>query len=168
VETWSDERMTQYNVSPAEYAQLQAKATYPVQEGWRNGTLTVFVPGVPYNFKSGGQTSRGGLMKHRRLVESWRNRTGSHLYAHRIPGLPHWSPAAPKRVTFTVYSRNPFDSDGREVACSPSRDALKDMQIIDDDRDSSRHVFLYDQVTSRKLAFVHGIAIAITLRPLNI
>jgi hypothetical protein len=160
------------NVTPAEYAQLQARAQSPVREGWRDGALSVFVPGIPYNFKSGGQTTRGGLMKHRRLVKEWRERTADRIFAvmsendlgeKRAPFLA-WKQSDPKRVTFTVYSRNAFDSDGREVCCSPSRDALKDMHLVTDDRDSAGNVFIYEQITSRKATFVRGIAIRIELR----
>lgn len=147
----------------------QTKATCPVVEGWKDGALTVFVPGAPYNFKSGGQTTRDGLMKHRRLVKEWRERTGARLYivmsdndqGARPATYLRWKPEQPKRVTFTVYSRNAFDSDGREVACSPSRDALKDMLLVTDDRDSARNVFTYKQETSRAAGSVYGIAIRI-------
>lgn len=139
-------------------AQQKAKAECPVVEGWRDGALTVWVPGKPYNFKSGSATTHGAMMKHRKLVAEWRDRTGSRIYAQKIAP---WTPAAPKRVTFTVYSRKPFDDDGLRVTCSPSRDALIDMRLIDDDATARGHVFVYDNVVRPKMSELHGIAIRI-------
>jgi hypothetical protein len=158
------------NVTPAEYETLtrrhaQARADYPVLEGWTHGALVVFIPGKPYNFKSEGHGTRGALMKHRRLVKAWRERTAAHLLPFAGPGRTWpWPAATPKAVTFTVYSWNAFDSDGREVAASPCRDALKDMQLVTDDRDAAQNVFTYAQIVTRRRGAVYGIAIRITLR----
>ena len=166
--------MTTARVTPQWLAQQVAKATAPVVEGWRDGVLSIFVPGTPYNFKSASALSMATMMKHRRLVKEWRQRTGERLYRWRRDAVWRrgvlytpwpWRAAEPKRVHFTVYCRNPFDGvDGLRVVCSPSTDALKDMGLIDDDRDSSRHAFTHEQQPSRKRGSVYGIAVTVEAR----
>lgn len=148
------------SITKEEYAQLQAKATYPVTEGWKNGVLTVFVPGKPMNPQDGKLRHP---LKKAKTVAAWRDRTGSRIYAQRIPGLPWWTPAAPKKITFTVYSRQAFDDDNLSAVCKPVRDALKDMLIIVDDAPRHGHAFKYTNVVAPRQADVHGIAIRIEL-----
>jgi hypothetical protein len=153
------------NVTPAEYAQLQARAQSPVLEGWRDGALTVFVPGKPTHYK--GKGHRYTVAKH---TKDWRERVGSRLLARmseagprRRPSWP-WSDTQPKRVSFIVISRNAFDADNLELVCSPCRDALKDMALIQDDRTSAGHEFTYQNMTTRKVGAVLGISIRVELR----
>lgn len=148
------------NVTKEWVAQQQAKASYPVTEGWKNGVLTVFVPGKPMNPQAGDLRHH---MKKARATAEWRDRTGSRIYAQRIPWIPWWTPAAPKKITFTVYSRQAFDDDNLAMVCKPSRDALKDMKIIVDDAPKHGHAFKYANEVRPKLADVHGIAIRIEL-----
>jgi hypothetical protein len=148
-------------------AQQLAKATAPVTEGWKDGALCVFVEGRPWNPQAGDMRNR---WKKARTVKTWRERTASRLLPHaRAYSVVHgryvfpWEPRQPKRVAFTVYSRQAFDDDNLSAVCKPSRDALKDMRVIDDDAPKCGHLFLYRNVVAPRLADVHGIAIAIGL-----
>jgi hypothetical protein len=76
-----------------------------------------------------------------------------------------WPAGAMKRITFTVYGRARFDDDNLRAVCKPVRDAVQDMAIIDNDRPSAGHTFLYEQAPpTRKVGAAHGIAIRIELR----
>ncbi len=149
----------------AKGAQEAVAARSPVPEGWHGGGLTIFVQGRPWNPLNGGQRS---YMKHARLRKAWRERTASRLLSHANiitrrdwPYRWPWRPATPKRITFTVYARNAFDSDNLEAVCKSVRDALKDAGMIQDDRPSAGHTFEYAQVPTRKAGAVHGIAVRI-------
>ena len=151
-------------------AQQAAKAGAPVKEGWKDGALTVFVPGAPRHFK--GKGNRYTVSKH---TKEWRERTAVRLLEHRLPGAHlepwPWKPEQPKRITFTVYCRNAFDgADNLRLVCSPVKDALgprgprkPGMGLIDDDRDSSGHEFHYQQTVTRKAGSVYGIAVRIEM-----
>ena len=163
-----DGAMTE-GVTKAWVAQQAMKAACPVVEGWRDGALTIFVPGVPKHFK--GRGHRYTVSRH---TKNWRERTASRLLAHCSGWAPRemrfivacgfatpwpWRANAPKRITFTVYtSGRGFDDDNLELVASPCRDALKDMRIIDDDTPAAGHCFTYAQVTK---AAVVGIAMAV-------
>lgn len=71
------------------------------------------------------------------------------------------SPTLPKRVTFRVYVHNLYDDDNLRTALKPTRDALKDMSIIDDDRPSSGHEFIYLQEMSRGKDARRGVEITV-------
>lgn len=157
------------NVSREWVAQQAAKATAPVREGWSDGALTVFVPGRPRNPLN---SSHGHWTKHARWAKTWRERT-SMAFWRRAPlysaslgtRVFHWLAEDPKRVTFTVYGPARFDDDNLRAVCKPARDSLKDMRVIDDDRDSAGHVFVYEQAPpTRKAGSVHGIAIRIEVQ----
>ena len=152
-----DGAMTE-GVTKAWVAQQAMKAACPVVEGWRDGALTIFVPGVPKHFK--GRGHRYTVSRH---TKNWRERTASRLLPWQVSHGPigpwPWSPWDPKRITFTVYtSGRGFDDDNLELVASPCRDALKDMRIIDDDTPAAGHCFTYAQVTK---AAVVGIAMAV-------
>lgn len=70
---------------------------------------------------------------------------------------------APKSVTFHAIVPSKMDSDGLALACAPIRDALIDAGVIDDDRDSSGHIFEYTQEAKRKNV-VHGVTVRVRLR----
>lgn len=157
------------SITRAEAAMLQARAAYPVTEGWDRGALVIFVPGSPRHFK--GHGNRVTVSRH---TKGWRERAASRLFPYHViatrgsqgpiryeRGWP-WAARAPKRITFLVYCRNAFDGDDNlRLVCSPVKDALKDMQLIDDDKDSSGHTFVYGQVVTRVTGAVHGIAVRV-------
>ena len=148
-------------ITRAEYVALQAKVSAPIREGWRDGVLTVWVPGTPANLKN----KVGHWSKRARWAKEWRERTATCLW--RLSGTRDypwpWKARDPKRVTFTVHGRSRFDSDNVALVCSPCRDALQDMKIIDNDGNVA-HRFLYEQAPpSRKAGSAYGIAIRIAL-----
>lgn len=133
----------------------------PCREGWHDGALTVFVPGRPTHYK--GKGHRYTVSKH---TKDWRERTATHLLRFLTPsnrGVPVFYPADPKRITFTVYSRNAFDDDNLAFVCSGCRDGVKDMRVIQDDRKSAGHTFVYNNVATRAVGAVLGIALRIEL-----
>ena len=161
-------------ITSAEYAahlaQRAAKGAAPVKEGWTNEALTVWVPGTPANLKN----KVGHWSKRARWAKDWRARTAfrllNGLQSKNVPKLglgPRnwpWSPEEPKLVTFTIYGRARFDDDNVALVCSPCRDALQDMQLIDNDGNVA-HRFQYEQAPpTRKAGSVYGIAITIALR----
>ena len=154
-------------MTKAEYAVLKARTPAPVTEGWKDGALTVWVPGTPKHFK--GKGDRYTVARH---TKDWRARTVTAIYRVRFrsvdgadAGFPS-SPERPKRITFTVFCRNAFDSDENlRLVCSPLKDALIDMRLIQDDRDSAGHTFIYLQVPSRVKGAALGIAVRVELAP---
>ena len=145
-----------------------ASPRVPVTEGWSDGALTVFVPGKPRNPLNG---SHEHWSKRAKWAKGWRERAAVRILAH-LPRAKNgvWSgywtylPAEPKRITFTIYGAARFDDDNLRAVCKPVRDALKDMAVIDDDRPSAGHTFLYEQAKpTRKAGATHGIAIRVEL-----
>ena len=55
-------------------------------------------------------------------------------------------PKTPKLVTFTAHVGAEFDEDNLASSLKPVRDALQDMKIIDNDKPSAGHRFVYEQV----------------------
>ena len=162
--------MTTARVTPQWLAQQAAKARAPVVEGWRDGVLSVWVPGRPSNPLNG---SHAHWSKRARWAKGWRDRAGTRIWAAICGHEPRagWSggwtffAADPKLVTFTVYGPSRFDDDNLTAVVKPVRDALKDMAVIDDDRPSSGHLFVYEQAKpSRKPDSVYGIAVTIARR----
>lgn len=165
------------NVTKAEVAMLNARRTSadrsPVVEGWKDGALTVFVPGKPTHYKGNGD--RGTVSRH---TKDWRERTATGVLRACAPqevmrkhaALWGWTPETPKRITFTVYTNGRgFDGpDNIRLVASPCLDALgprrpraPGMGIIDDDKNPA-HEISYNQVTK---AAVPGIAIRIEILP---
>ena len=134
-----------------------------VTEGWANGALTAFVPGVPTNMKN----KVGHWSKRHRWAKQWRARTASRLSQWRITHGPigpwPWSPYDPKRVLFTIYGPSRFDDDNRALVASPCRDALQDALIIDSDGNPAHSFFYAQAAPTRKAGSVYGIAIRIEL-----
>ena len=174
------------NVTPAEAAMLAARASAPLKEGWRDGVLSIFVPGTPRHFK--GKGHRYVVSKH---TKDWRERAATRLLAqaHYWPSRPGlafihhkrdawpWEPSDPKRITFTIYtSGRGFDGvDNLKLVASPCLDALgpnrthlrngvevraHGMGLIDDDKNPA-HDIRYEQVVK---AAVPGIAVTIARR----
>ena len=163
--------MTTARVTPQWLAQQAAKATAPVVEGWRDGVLSVWVPGRPSN-PLNGTLAHAHWSKRARWARGWRERAsvalwGKMLAPKWVGEVAHWpwEQEDAKLVTFTVYGPSRFDDDNLTAVVKPVRDALKDMAVIDDDRPSSGHEFKYDQAKpSRKPDSVYGIAVTIARR----
>ncbi len=110
--------------------------------------LEVFVPGPLFNPMNGSQ---GSWHKHARWARQWRERTAERLRIALLVDLPYAiDPASPKLIQFHAVVFNAFDADNLSACLKPCRDALKDARIIDDDRDSAGHSFLYWQQVDRK------------------
>lgn len=127
----------------------------------RSPTLEVWIPGALVNPLN---DSAWGLWKHRRRVKAQRETAQAHLLvAMRRLGwrLP---PSSSKRITFTRVGFNRMDSDGYQAACKAYRDALVDMAIIDDDRDSAGHLFVYEQTVQRRRGSPAGVMIRVEPR----
>lgn len=155
---------SEYDTLTRRKAAQALQATFPVREGWEGGALTVFVPGTPSNMKN----KVGHWSKRARWAKEWRTRAAAAMYAQVPPAPPHlrgwpWPPWEPKRVTFTVYGKSRFDDDNVALVCSPARDALQDMAVIDNDGNVA-HRFTYEQAKpTRAAGATHGIAIRIEL-----
>ena len=171
--------MTTARVTPQWLAQQAAKATAPVVEGWRDGVLSVWVPGTPKHFK--GKGHRYTVSKH---TKDWRERTATRLLPYANPVTRRhwplrwpWLPEAPKRIVFTIYTAGRgFDGvDNLKLVASPCLDALgpnrthlrngvevraHGMGLIDDDKNPA-HDIQYLQVVKAK---VTGIAVTVRLR----
>lgn len=164
-------------VTRAEVAALLARAACPIVEGWRDGVLSVWVPGTPKNVKNAGH-----WRARHRWTQEWRERAAHRLYEQSLPGgRPYtihgrwpWLPTDPKAITFTVYtSGRGFDGpDNLRLVCWPVLDALGPARtylrngvevrghgvgLIDDDKHPA-HVITYEQVVRAK---VPGIAVRI-------
>jgi len=73
-------------------------------------------------------------------------------------------PSRPKRIELHVYHGRLFDDDGLVAALKHVRDGLIDAKVIDDDRPSAGHEFVYGQtagVPDRQ----RRVTLTITLRP---
>lgn len=155
------------NVSREWVAQQTSKASAPVKSGWWGGSLDVFIAGRPTHPLNG---THAHWSKRARWAKTWRENAAAELYKWVLPAPPHlrgwpWTPSAPKRITFTVYGPLRFDDDYLRAVCKPVRDSLQDMAVIDDDRDSSSHVFLYQQAKpTRKAGSVYGISLRVELQ----
>lgn len=122
--------------------------------------LDTFIPGQITNPLN---DSSWGLWKHRRQVKTAREKAGMCLLM-ALQGKALRVPAdAPKRITFHRYGHNLFDGDGYQAAMKPYRDALKDAQVINDDRDSAGHAFVYEQEISRGKRARRGVQITVTI-----
>lgn len=62
---------------------------------------------------------------------------------------PEVAPETPKIVTFTANVGAEWDDDNLRAAIKPHRDGLKDAGIINDDKPSAGHVFVYTQRIDR-------------------
>ena len=116
---------------------------------------------------NGKNASRGWQMKAwGRYKREWRARTLDALWmaggrGHDWMSASKWTP---KVVTFHAIVPSQFDGDGLQLACAPIRDALVTAEIIDDDRDSAGHSFVYTQEARRKAGTVYGVSVRVRLR----
>lgn len=123
--------------------------------------LEVWIPGAIVNPLN---QSAWGLWKHRRRTRTQREKAAGYLLVALRNARWTVPPATPKRVTFTRTGFNAMDSDGYQAACKPYRDALMDMAVIDDDRDSAGHTFAYAQRIDRSRKALAGVMIRVELR----
>lgn len=72
--------------------------------------------------------------------------------------------SAPKRVTFRMFAAGEWDDDNLRAALKPARDALKSMGIINDDRPSAGHEFVYTQSPDRRRGAYRGVEITVEAR----
>jgi len=109
--------------------------------------VVLFIPGALTNpLNASGWTWR----KRANWTTVWHEKTADALLESGYrPGL--WSPAAPKRITFTAHIRRKFDSQDNLRAClKPVVDALQKCGVIHADDDASGHQFVYpDQCLNR-------------------
>jgi hypothetical protein len=118
--------------------------------------VTLFIPGKlenPLNGPHGHWSKRARWAKIRKEKAEL-----CILFALKSRKVP-WPPELPKQVTFTATVWNVFDDDGLTAAIKPYRDACKSMGLINDDRPSAGHKFVYEQRTERKLG-----TLGVTLR----
>ena len=108
-------------------------------------SLTVFIPGALKNPLNGGH---GHWRKHATTVRRQREKAELYLL-HAMHGRQQYDPKTPKRITFEAVVWNAFDDDNLRACLKPTRDALKSMGVIDDDRSSAGHTFVYQQRVDR-------------------
>jgi hypothetical protein len=127
----------------------------------RPTSFEAWIPGALVNPLN---ESAWGLWKHRRRVKTLREKAQACLLEaiHRTGWNLHASSS--KRITFTRVGFNAMDSDGYQAAVKPYRDALMDMAVIDDDRDSAGHIFVYEQTIRRTRGTVAGVSIRVEPR----
>lgn len=122
-------------------------------------TFYIFVAGKLINPLNG---SFGHWSKHARIARRWREATAMQVF---LAGLGQrqalGSPSDPKCITFTAHTGSTWDDDNLPGAIKPIRDGLKDARIIDDDKPSSGHRFVYRQRIDRKKP---GVTITIVAR----
>jgi hypothetical protein len=121
--------------------------------------VTFWIPG-PIENPLNGSLSHAHWTKRSRWAKTRREKAQMHMLVAfgRGPRSPH----TPKHITFRAFTYNAFDGDGLQAAIKPYRDALKDMRIIDDDRDSAGHRFVYEQEISRGKDAKRGVEISVT------
>ena len=94
---------------------------------------------------------RGHWYKHARWAKTRKEKAEfCILHALQSRKAP-WPPELPKRVTFVATVGASWDDDNLASAIKPYRDACKSMGLINDDRPSAGHKFVYEQRTERKL-----------------
>lgn len=111
--------------------------------------VRVFLPGQLRNPLNG---SWGGWQKHARLARDMRDRATTALYLATTPAQRTEiirNAATPKLVTFRAFVVREWDDDAVPAAIKPYRDALVTMRLIDDDRPSAGHRFVYAQTIEK-------------------
>lgn len=121
--------------------------------------LAVFIPGKVQNPLNG---SHGHWSKRARWAKTRREKAQMCILVAIRNSIKRFAdPAMPKLVTFTATVWNEFDSDGLAAALKPTRDALVDMRVLHNDRPSSGHAFIYEQVVARGKKSEPGVAIRV-------
>jgi len=119
--------------------------------------VTLFIPCTLVNPLNG---SHGHWSQRARSAKTQREKAQMYILA-ALNGAPRPNPHTLKRITFTAYTYNAFDGDGLQASLKNIRDALKDMQIVDDDRASLGHQFVYEQQISRGKHAKRGVQITV-------
>jgi len=118
--------------------------------------VTLFIPCTLVNPLNG---SHGHWSKRARSARTQREK--AQMYLLQALGTERPNPHTLKRITFTAYTYNAFDGDGLQASLKNIRDALKDMRIVDDDRASLGHQFVYEQQISRGKNAKRGVQITV-------
>lgn len=119
-------------------------------------TLKLWRPGEPIELFIAGELAntmnkRWGWRRDMKYKQRWREAVYGYLAAvgYRMGMV---DPKSPKRITMVAHVFNRFDSktDGLRASLKSIPDAMKKAEVIEDDRDSSAHEFVYGQVVDRK------------------
>ena len=117
----------------------------------------------PMNAKGYG----GHWTKHMRWARTWKDAAWSALYetSRKKRDQIAWPEATvPKCVSFIAHVSREWDDDNLRTAMKPARDALREAGVIDDDKPSAGHEFLYSQIVDRTRAGKRGLEIRVRLR----
>jgi hypothetical protein len=123
--------------------------------------LTLFIPGALVNPQASG--ARGHWSKHARAAKRQRERAGMYLLEARQRCGWTADPSVPKLVTFRLFAHNAYDDDNIRTATKNYRDALRDLAVVDDDRPSAGHTWIYRQEISRGPHARRGVEITVEL-----
>ena len=135
-------------ITPAELTALRAKRAAPAVSSWRDGTLTLVVPGALKN----PLNARWHYYTRARWSRTWHEKTaGAILEADQRQAWRAIS-ALPRHVHFHAYVQRLFDSDGLQAALhaalKPCRDALVVYGVLSGDAERDGHVFTCQQEKS--------------------
>ena len=131
-------------ITSADLVALRAKRAAPAVSSWRDGVLTLVVPGVLKN----PLNQRWYHYTRLRWTRTWHEKTsGAILEADSRQGWRIVS-ALQCCVHFHAYVQRLFDSDGLQAALKPCRDALVVYRVLADDSVASGNLFDYEQVKS--------------------
>lgn len=138
----------------------QADPTGPPPRRWLPGRRGFMI------FVTGHLVNPLGSVRHR-MVEYRRRKTWKEGVANALLALGYrrgdFDPSAPKRITLTAHVVKRFDSINLGAIFKPVPDALKECGVIDDDRDSAGHEFVYaPQVIDRTCP---GVRVEVTPMP---
>lgn len=162
-------------ITSAELVALRAKRAAPTVSSWRDGVLTLVIPGVlknplnqrwhhytrarwsrTWHEKTAGALLEAGFRRHKPTVisaTSWHPSTP-------IP-LGAWRLVIPRLVRFHASVQRLFDSDGLQATLKPCRDALVVYGVLSDDAERAGHAFEYGQ---EKSAGWRGVVVTVTAR----
>lgn len=138
----------------------QAGAAPPPTGAWlpRRRGFAIFVPGRLVNPLG---SVRHRMVEHKRR-KAWQDRVTNALLALGYR-RGDFDPAAPKRITLTAHVAARFDQDNLRAVLKPIPDALKERGVIQDDRDSAGHEFVYaPQVIDRACP---GVRVEVQMMP---
>ena len=149
-------------ITSADLAALRAKRAAPAVSSWRDGVLTLVVPGVLKN----PLNQRWFHYTRARWSRTWHEKTaGAILEADQ---RQQWRAIAlstvARRVHFHAYVQRLFDSDGLQAALhaalKPCRDALVVYGVLSGDAERDGHVFTCQQEKS----VWRGVVVTVTAR----
>ena len=145
-------------ITPADLATLRAKRAGPAVSSWRDGVLTLVVPGALKN----PLNARWYHYTRARWSRTWHEKTaGAILEADQRQAWRAIS-ALPRHVHFHAYVQRLFDSDGLQAALKPCRDALVVYGVLSDDSERAGHEFTYEQ--EKAALGWRGVVVTVTAR----